>query len=312
MQTRPLGRTGLEVSVLCLGALPMGPLQRNLSPQEGARVVSRALDMGVNFVDTAQGYRTYPHLAPAILGREVVVATKSPAADYQGMQAALDEARRELGRDVIDIFHLHAAREGEEVFQARAGALECLLDARAKGTVRAVGIATHSVTVVRASAARTDIDVVFPIINVRGLGILHGTRDEMVEAIGDAARAGKGVYAMKALGGGNLVGELLPALGYVRGIAGIASVAVGMISVQEVEVMAALFSGRAIPSAPADTIRGKRLLIAQFCVGCGNCLHQCPAGALSLAEGRCRVDPDRCILCAYCAPFCPEFAIRVV
>jgi aryl-alcohol dehydrogenase-like predicted oxidoreductase len=109
------------------------------------------------------------------------------------MLDALDDACRQLDREVIDIFHLHAAREGTEVFVKRAGALDCLQKARASGRVRAVGIATHSVAVVKAVAERADIDVVFPIINTRGLGILHGTRDKMAEAIALAARAGKGL-----------------------------------------------------------------------------------------------------------------------
>lgn len=290
----------------------MGPLQLNLDSGEGARVVARALDLGVNFVDTAQSYRTYSHLAPAIRGREVIVASKSAAADYAGMRDALEDACRQLDREVIDIFHLHAAREGTEVFHKRAGALDYLVEARAAGKVRAVGIATHSVAVVKAVAERADIDVVFPIINTRGLGILHGTRDEMAEAIAAAARAGKGVYAMKALGGGNLVGELEASLAYVRQLPGVASVAVGMVSVVEAEELAALFAGRAHLRRPAGVPQGKRLLIARFCVGCGRCIDHCPAGALSLHDGRCRVEAARCILCAYCAPACPEFAIRVV
>jgi aryl-alcohol dehydrogenase-like predicted oxidoreductase len=69
LRKKTLGQTGLFVSELCLGALPMGPLQLNLDPGEGARVVARALDLGVNFVDTAQSYRTYSHLAPSKAGR---------------------------------------------------------------------------------------------------------------------------------------------------------------------------------------------------------------------------------------------------
>ncbi|HAI20583.1 MAG TPA: aldo/keto reductase [Clostridiales bacterium UBA8153] len=312
MHKSVLGRTGLCVSELCLGALPMGPLQLGLAPADGARVTARALELGVNFVDTAQGYRTYAHLAPAIRGREVIVATKSAAADYPGMRGAVEEARRQLDREVIDIFHLHAAREGEEVFHKRAGALDCLLEARASGKVRAVGIATHSVAVVRAVAGRADLDVVFPIINTRGLGILHGTRDEMADAIAVAARAGKGVYAMKALGGGNLVSELENSLAYVRQLPGVTAVAVGMVSVDEAEELAAVFAGRPRPARLTGALQGKRLLVAGFCIGCGRCVDECPAGALSLQDGKCRVDPDRCILCAYCAPYCPEFAIRVV
>lgn len=315
MRYRRLGATDLAVSELCLGALPMGPLQADLAPAEGARVVARALELGVNFLDTAQNYRTYPHLARALAapGPPVYVATKSTAADGPGMQAAIDEARRELGRDVIDIFHLHAARSGPEVFAQRAGALECLLEARQKGVVRAVGVATHAVTVVRAAAGQPEIDVVFPLINVAGLGVLEGSRDEMAAAIAAAARAGKGVYAMKVLGGGNLVGRWGEAIDYVRALPGITAVAVGMISPDEVVANARYFAG--IPPA-AEHLRAlarhKQLLIARFCRGCGQCVEHCPAGALGVRDGRCWVDAERCVLCGYCAPTCPQFAIRMV
>ncbi len=59
-----------------------------------------------------------------------------------------------------------------------------------------------------------ELDVIFPIINAAGLGVLHGTRDEMAQAIEDAAKAGKGLFAMKALGGGNPLTDRKAALDY--------------------------------------------------------------------------------------------------
>ena len=76
------------------------------------------------------------------------------------------------------------------------------MDSKAKGIIRAVGISTHSVSAVRAAIEVSEIDVIFPIINIEGLGILHGTKADMEQAIRQASQKGKGVYAMKALGGG--------------------------------------------------------------------------------------------------------------
>ncbi|HRU42362.1 MAG TPA: aldo/keto reductase, partial [Candidatus Diapherotrites archaeon] len=58
MDYRILGSTGLRVSRLCFGSLTIGPLQAGLDIEEGASVIRAAFDMGVNFIDTAELYRT--------------------------------------------------------------------------------------------------------------------------------------------------------------------------------------------------------------------------------------------------------------
>ena len=68
MEYHKLGQTPFMVSRICFGALTMGPLGANLSPAEGAKVLRKALELGVNFIDTAQYYQTYPHIAAALRG----------------------------------------------------------------------------------------------------------------------------------------------------------------------------------------------------------------------------------------------------
>jgi aryl-alcohol dehydrogenase-like predicted oxidoreductase/ferredoxin len=316
MRRRRLGNTGIEVTELCFGVLPMGPNQRGLPPEEGGRLIRKAIERGVNFLDTAQSYGTYPHIRAALdslpdRGRDVVISTKSAAKTYEEMAAAVLEARRALGRDVIDIFLLHAARVDASVFDERKGAYECLLDMKSKGIVRAVGISTHSVQVVGKATEVDGIDIVFPIINVRGMGILHGTRDDMVQAIKRAASAGRGLFAMKALAGGNLLSDIEGAFAYVRALEGISAVAVGMVDEEELEVNLAIFNGRPVPlkTRVANT---KELVIQAFCIGCGKCVETCPNVAMEVVDGMARNDKSKCILCGYCAPVCPQFAIRLV
>ena len=62
-----LGDTGLMISRLVFGALPMGPLQADLSPEEGGALIRYALEKGVNLIDTAEMYGTYWHLREACL-----------------------------------------------------------------------------------------------------------------------------------------------------------------------------------------------------------------------------------------------------
>ncbi len=296
----------------------MGPNQFGLEPEKGGELIARAVQGGVNFLDTAQSYRTYPHIKNALerlgpLGDEVIISTKSASASYDDMKKAVEEARAALGRDVIDIFHLHAARVDRSVFEVRAGALECLVDAKAKGLIKAVGISAHSVDVVRAAATIDALDVVFPIINIAGLGILHGTREEMETAILEAHSSRKGLFAMKALGGGNLFSDRQGAFNYVRTRPGISSVAVGMVHMDEVEMNLRIFNGQAVPQELADrTMKTKKLIIQPFCIGCGACVKTCPNYAMELVNGKAKNDPTKCILCGYCAPVCPQFAIRLI
>ena len=312
LKKNTLGNTGIEVTELCFGVLPMGPLQLGVDVKYGAQVIREAVEAGVDFLDTAQGYRTYEHIRLALDGfkGQVHIASKSQAASYETMEAAVRQALQELRLDSVDVFLLHAARSGPEVFDERAGALACLRDQRSKGLVRSVGISTHSVTAMRRAVDTPDIDVLFPIINRAGLGILHGARDEMAEEIARAARLGKGVYAMKSLGGGNLISDVEGSLAYVRGLPGVSSVAVGMVALPELRMNLDIFEGRPVRERVPGHV--KNLFIQSLCEGCGTCVKACPNGALSLVNGKATVDKARCIMCGYCAPECPEFAIRLV
>ena len=80
MEKKLLGNTGLEVSVAGFGVLPMGPSQLALPVEEGAEIIRHALRHGINFLDTAQYYRTYPYIRTALEGNEfddLVICSKS-------------------------------------------------------------------------------------------------------------------------------------------------------------------------------------------------------------------------------------------
>lgn len=315
MKKSVLGKTGLVVTELCFGALPMGPLQARVSIEEGAGLILEALRQGVNFIDTAERYETYPHIRKALdqFDGEVILATKSAATTYVEMERSIQLALESLGRKQIEIFLLHAAKVTPAVFEERQGALECLKDYKKKGVLKAIGISTHVVQVVEKAAEIPDLDIVFPIINKLGMGIVGGTREDMLKAIQKVHTAGKGIYAMKALAGGHLIDDLSNAFDYVRGIPGIASVAVGMVRPEELTVNLALFNGVDLPeSMRIVKAKSKKLHVMGFCKGCGTCIDFCPNAALSLVDGKAQVNPELCILCGYCNPACPEFALRLI
>lgn len=260
MRKNVLGKTNIEVTELCFGALPMGPLQKDMDANESAKVVETALKSGINFIDTAEMYRTYDPIRIAMekTGIRPVIASKSNKKTYEGMENAVNEALDMLSIDYIDIFHLHAAREGENAFELFNDALQCLSDMKARGKVKAIGISTHSTVVTRKAAAIDKIDIVFPIINKIGRGIIDGTKEDMIDAIQNAAIAGKGIYFMKALAGGSLISEYDAAMTFVRNIGSYSSIAIGMVSPEEVEFNIRYFNGEKLVSIP-DTVKEQKM-----------------------------------------------------
>jgi len=316
MKRRVLGSTGLEVSELCIGTLPMGPVQANIPVETGSAILLKAAENGVNFFDTAQMYRTYPYLKKVVqqFGNDVVISSKCASPEYKGMEEAITEALRELGRDYIDIFLLHAARVDETVFEQRAGALEALVKAKEKGYIRFAGISSHHVAAVAKAASVPEIDIVYPIINKAGIGILGGGLPEMLNSIETVRKSGKGMFAMKALAGGHLVGELLDAIGYVRAIPGMEVVSVGVVKEEELDLQLRIFNGEKIdPASLAGLKASKQLkIVPSLCKSCWLCVDSCPNGALSKGETVPHVDKGNCVLCGYCTPACPQFAIRLI
>ena len=147
------------------------------------------------------------------------------------------------------------------------------------------------------------------------MGIIDGSIDDMLKAILEAHKAGKGLYAMKALAGGHLIDQLEESFNFVRNIRGISSTAVGMVNQEELELNLKIFNNEEISQEQllAQKIKPrKKLFILHFCKGCGTCIKTCPNNALSLENGKAVVNHKLCILCGYCNPVCPEFAIRLI
>lgn len=315
LQYRLLGRTNINVSRLCFGALTVGPLQANLPVEQGAAVIRRALEAGVNFIDTAEFYQTYHYIREAIRGRssKVIITSKSYAYTYEDMEKSVQQALQALERDYIDIFLLH---EQESILTIRGHwqAVEYLLEAKRLGLIRAIGISTHTVDAVRAAAEIPEFDIIHPLINIDGVGIQGGTVEDMLAAIRQAYAAGKGIYGMKALGGGNLISKAQEAFSYILGLKELSSVAVGMQSIAEVDYNLHIFNNEFIAPELESLVRkqNRKLHIEEWCRGCGACVERCGAGALNIVNERAVVDTSLCRLCGYCGAVCPEFCIKVI
>lgn len=317
MIKRQLGKTGIWVSPVSFGVLTVGKTQLDLPVDEGARLIRYALSKGINFFDTAQYYETYPYLREALkdTAREdmPVICSKSLCHTYSEMEYAVHEALGELDTDAIDVFLLHEVRQSPD-FESRRGAWQCLLDMKSKGLIKAAGISTHHVDVAEMTADMPECDVLFPLINYAGLGIrngcLPGTARDMRSAIEKNIRAGKGVFAMKAFGGGNLTGDYVKALDYVWSIEGLSSVMVGIGARHEIDSLVQYAEGT-LPRDYRPDISMKKIRIDQGdCEGCGACIDRCPNGAIyKNSFGLAQVDHSLCLTCGYCAPVCPVRAI---
>lgn len=314
MKYTRLGNTGIKVSRLCFGGLIIGPLQVNMPVEQGADVIKKAFELGVNFIDTAELYGTYPHIREAIrrTGIEPVISTKCYAYSAEGARDSVEKARKELDIDVIDIFMMHE-QESRLTLRGHREALEYYLDAKAKGIIRAVGVSTHNVEVVEACAQMPEIDVIHPLINKTGIGIGDGTVEDMLSAIKKAYENGKGIYGMKPLGGGNLLASYRECMDFVLGIPYLHSVAVGMQSVEEVIMNVSVFNGEEVPEEIKAALnkKNRKLHIDYWCEGCGRCVKRCGQDALSIVDGKAAVDQKKCVLCGYCASVCPQFAIKI-
>jgi aryl-alcohol dehydrogenase-like predicted oxidoreductase/ferredoxin len=311
-----LGKTGYEVTEICFGCLPFGPLQKDLSVEDAADVLSYGLDMGINFIDTAQMYRTYDHIKLALSKRadKPIIATKSAAATYEDMDAAVQEALEGMGIDHIDIFHLHSAKMGTDLFDVRKGALECLKDYKNKGIVKNIGVSTHNVELVDLCSERDDIDVVFPLINKVGRGIINGNVEDMKKAIYKCEQNGKAIYLMKALGGGTLIDDYDESMKFARNLSDNYSIAIGMISREEVLYNVNYFNGKQDLEG-IITMKNKKMVkvIKNVCLACKTCVDNCHSEAISMHDdGKALIDQDKCIQCGYCIASCPHFAIRMI
>ena len=143
------GRTGLMVTKLAFGGIPI----QRLSRQDGIQLVKDALELGINFIDTAHGYGHSEELigeAIQTVPREsVVIATKSPATDRKTLLADLDESLRRLRTDHVDIFQLHnvASKEKMAAVMGPHGAFEGMKEAIRAGKIRFAAFSTHSLPI---------------------------------------------------------------------------------------------------------------------------------------------------------------------
>jgi aryl-alcohol dehydrogenase-like predicted oxidoreductase len=145
LPTRSLGSDGLDVSVVCLGAWPLGGGMGVLGEKQAIKTVHAALDAGINFLDTAEGYYTSESiLGKALLGRldRVMLATKLSGDHSPGhIRAAIENSLRKLRTDHIDLYQVHHPNPDWPIEETMAE----LVKLKHEGKVRYLGVSNFSV-----------------------------------------------------------------------------------------------------------------------------------------------------------------------
>lgn len=242
VERRPLGNTGIDVSVLGLGTVKLGrtaglkyPDAFELPSDDAVRsLLDAAADLGVNLIDTAPAYQ----LAESRLGELLpgprdrwVLCTKAGESfdgerstyDFspEAIIASVERSLVRLRTDRLDVVLLHSDGSSEASFGSR-GSYDALAELKARGVVRAIGASTKTAEGAREAIARTDVVM---------LTFNAGYHDDE-PAIAAAQEAGAGVLIKKALASGHLdqAGGVEGALRLVLGTAGVTSAVVGTIS----------------------------------------------------------------------------------
>lgn len=161
MEKRELGKTGIQVSALALGCFSMTKIYGNPDPEEGVRTIHRALEMGVNHLDTADVYQNGDNeklVGGAIAGKrdQYVVATKfgqvvrpdgtrtiDGSPEY--IRKSCEGSLQRLGTDYIDLYYMHRI-DADTPIEESIGALADLVK---EGKIRAIGISEASVESLR-------------------------------------------------------------------------------------------------------------------------------------------------------------------
>ena len=199
MAERPFGKTGHRVRLFSLGG--QATLEKPGTQDESIAIINRAIDLGVNYIDTAAAYgrgqsQTYIGEVMATRRKEVFLASKTHDRTYDGSMRLLEESLRLLRTDHLDTWQIHRLGTDEELDQILGpdGALKAMEKARQEGMVRFAGVTGHFDPVPLMHAiTRYDFDTILMALNASDPHFLPFA----TELLPLANRKGMGVIAMK-------------------------------------------------------------------------------------------------------------------
>lgn len=270
MNTVRLGKTELVVNKNGFGCLPI----QRITKAEAVYLLQKAFDHGINYYDTARAYSdSEEKLGEAFryVREKIVISTKTAAKTAEAFWKDLDESLRKLKTDYIDIYQFHTPdfcpRPGDE-----SGLYDTMLEAKAQGKIRHIGITNHKITVANEAVASGLYETMqFP------FSYLASKKE--LKLVADCKEADMGFIAMKGLSGG-LISNSACAYAFMNQpqFAHVAPIW-GMQREQELDEF--LAHGECPPvldeELQAIIEHDVKQLSGNFCRGCGYCMP-CPAG----------------------------------
>lgn len=272
MKYTTLGKTGLEVSVVGLGGIPV----QRTDAKEAREIVEECMKQGINYLDTARGYTVSEEFfgeAMKDCRDKWVIATKSMARDYESMKRDIEISLKNLQTDYIDLYQIHNIKTDEEFDTCfgENGAYKALAEAKAEGKVLHIGATAHGLEafarLIREHEDKIET-MMFP------YNIVENQADDLMK---ECTEKNIGFIAMKPIAGGNLDDTEL-ALRYIVNNPDCTIVIPGMGNAEEVRKNAsdAVFA----PLTEEDMETCKKIakeLGSEFCRRCGYCAP-CPQG----------------------------------
>ena len=270
MEYRILGKTGLKISRLGFGGIPIQRIDA-----EGTRVlVHQMLEAGINYIDTARGYTVSEEfLGYALEGirDKFVIATKSMSRTKEAMAADIEISLKNLRTDYIDLYQIHnATPEQLEQVMAPGGALEALQEAKAAGKIGHIGLTAHSLETFKLALNLDWVETfMFP------YNIVETQAEKLIV---ECAKRNIGFIDMKPLAGGAIEDATL-ALRYICANDAVTVVIPGMAEVRELEQNLAAVNDTApiTNEEKAAFLEVRNQLGTNFCRRCNYC-QPCAAG----------------------------------
>jgi len=274
LEYRTLGKTGLKVTTVSMGVM-------NCS---NPAVLLRALDLGINFYDTADCYmrgRNEEMVGQTFKGKrdKIFIQTKVHVHDEKKMRASVERSLRRLQTDYVDVLVWHGHSSPEEV--SDPGLFDFMSKLKKEGKTRFAGFSSHRnmASLLREAAKSNFHDVALVSYN-----FTHSK--ELKEAVALAAQAGIGIVAMKTQAGGykkSRMEGLNPhqaALKYVLTDQNVSCAVPGVTTIEQIEECAAVM-GSSLSKKDADELKQYHsFLQGRICTLCGGCQGECPYGVL--------------------------------
>lgn len=272
MEKRILGKTGFEVSMIGFGGIPI----QKVDYETASVLIQKAHEEGINFIDTARGYKESEKLIGYGLekcGRDKwIVATKSPKRDYAGILEDIRVSLENLRTDYIDLYQLHNVRTPEEyeTVMGENGALKGLKEAKEKGLIREFGITSHNIDILEKvldSGEFSTIQCPYNPVERKAEGLFKRAKDLNV-----------GVIVMKPVAGGAIRNVNL-SIRYIVGNPNVTVAIPGMNTIEQV-----LENSRIGNDFKPLTVEERTTILkeaeelgSEFCRRCGYCAP-CPQG----------------------------------